>query len=1203
MKNTYQRTQLWLRRCCAPSFKQLFVLALALFSTTLLMGQAANDDCANAIPLTVGDCPANEVAGDTGNATDDGFFSCDATGQNAGLWYSFVAPASGEVLLSVTDGGPGNPEAAVFDGCGGTEVWCNGAPDFSLVSGLTAGSTYFVVVWGDVTAGQGPFTICVDEFVPPTNDFCADAISVPVGADGDCPGNAVTYYNLGATDDGPQSCDGTTNNMGVWFSFVAPASGAVNLQVIDLGPGDPEAAIYDGCGGTSIWCDGTPDDEVVNGLTAGSTYYLLVWGDIGSFQGPFGLCIQEFVPITNDICATATPIPVGANGSCPGAAATYTNLGASDDGPTSSCDGTTGNYGVWFSFVAPASGGISIDIIDLGPGDQEAAIYDGCGGNEVWCESFPSGPEIVGGLIPGATYYLIVWSDGTTLTGSFDMCIEEFMPPPGDNCGNAQDLATLTSPYSSTTSGYSDDEDVSCLNASVDHIFYIDVPSAATLTISTPTDTYDSRHRVAYGGACPGDNEIDCIDDPDNQVTTWINTTGMMQRVYWVQEAFSTTTSGDFTLEWDLVLPPPVPNDDCADAEPIACGETVSGTTLGANIDAIGDCGTEITGPGVWYTFTAGTIPRFYSLSTCNQAGYDTKISVFTGDVCGELTCLAGADDTDGCSGGSTELIFTPSLGRVHYVLVHGFGQEQGAFDLTLDCDVEAIPTGCTDPTATNYDPDALVDDGSCVYAPAPTGNDDCAGAIAVSCGQTVSGSTTGATFDGVGTCGTSNTAPGVWYTVVGNGDLITASTCNQASFDTKISIFTGSCGSLSCLQGDDDDTGCGLTTTESWLSTPGVTYYILIHGFGTAAGDFDLTVTCAPPPAGDDCATATPITVAPPGGCPANAVFGSTIGASDDGPQSPCDGTTNNIGVWYSFTAPASGIVNLNIVEITGNHEAAIYTGCGGASVFCDITPNSELITGLTPGATYYLIVWSDAGLEGDHSVCIEEIIAPDNDNCADAIELSCNTTVTGSTTFASPDAAPTCDGQTVTAPGVWYTFVATTRSVNVNTCGSNFDTKISVYSGGCGGELVCVAGNDDYCGTQSSVSFVPDLGQRYYVLVHGFGSATGSFHLEYDCENPIPRPQGTTPVVTDDGISLFPNPAQDELNVKLNAFPGDKATLSVHNSLGQLMMERRIDQVELPVERLNTSQLQSGLYFLTVDVEGKGRFTKKFMIGSSRP
>jgi hypothetical protein len=131
--------------------------------------------------------------------------------------------------------------------------------------------------------------------------------------------------------------------------------------------------------------------------------------------------------------------------------------------------------------------------------------------------------------------------------------------------------------------------------------------------------------------------------------------------------------------------------------------------------------------------------------------------------------------------------------------------------------------------------------------------NDDCPNAIALACNSTVSGSTTNATIDTEvnGTaCGTFIDAPGVWYIVEGTGGILTASTCNQANYDTKISVFTGSCGSLVCEGGLDDTQGCaGFTTEFTWMSTLGTTYYVLIHGFNGQTGDFDLTVTCEIPP------------------------------------------------------------------------------------------------------------------------------------------------------------------------------------------------------------------------------------------------------------------------------------------------------------------------------------------------------------------
>jgi hypothetical protein len=57
----------------------------------------------------------------------------------------------------------------------------------------------------------------------------------------------------------------------------------------------------------------------------------------------------------------------------------------------------------------------------------------------------------------------------------------------------------------------------------------------------------------------------------------------------------------------------------------------------------------------------------------------------------------------------------------------------------------------------------------------------------------TVEGTTNGATIDGAD-CVTPSTAGDAWYTVVGNGNTMTASTCNQADYDTRISVFCGEC-------------------------------------------------------------------------------------------------------------------------------------------------------------------------------------------------------------------------------------------------------------------------------------------------------------------------------------------------------------------------------------------------------------------------
>ena len=92
---------------------------------------------------------------------------------------------------------------------------------------------------------------------------------------------------------------------------------------------------------------------------------------------------------------------------------------------------------------------------------------------------------------------------------------------------------------------------------------------------------------------------------------------------------------------------------------------------------------------------------------------------------------------------------------------------------------------------------------------------------------------------------GTAVTAPGVWYTFGGTGANINLSTCNMATYDTKISVYsdyTGALSGLTPVAGQDDAPGCvGFTTDLTFLSQASTQYWALVHGFGSAVGNFTL--------------------------------------------------------------------------------------------------------------------------------------------------------------------------------------------------------------------------------------------------------------------------------------------------------------------------------------------------------------------------
>lgn len=122
--------------------------------------------------------------------------------------------------------------------------------------------------------------------------------------------------------------------------------------------------------------------------------------------------------------------------------------------------------------------------------------------------------------------------------------------------------------------------------------------------------------------------------------------------------------------------------------------------------------------------------------------------------------------------------------------------------------------------------------------------NNDCENAEPVSENFAL-GTTLGASIDDdTGVCDVDVSAPGVWYTVRGTGQRITADTCSDSTnFDTKITVYQGSsCSRLSCVEGNDDY--CDLQSSVTWESTVDQEYKILVHGFGSAAGDFRLDIT-----------------------------------------------------------------------------------------------------------------------------------------------------------------------------------------------------------------------------------------------------------------------------------------------------------------------------------------------------------------------
>lgn len=151
----------------------------------------------------------------------------------------------------------------------------------------------------------------------------------------------------------------------------------------------------------------------------------------------------------------------------------------------------------------------------------------------------------------------------------------------------------------------------------------------------------------------------------------------------------------------------------------------------------------------------------------------------------------------------------------------------------------------------------------TCTANPCPIitpGGDNCATAVALAIPSSVQATTTGGTDDDLGAdCPSnfngdpyvgSNTAPDKWYSIVGTGNTIRVSLCSPNTlFDTQIVVYCGPCEALTCVGGNDDafSTGCSFSGTrsiETFCSQAGATYYVVVDGWSTGNGQYELSIT-----------------------------------------------------------------------------------------------------------------------------------------------------------------------------------------------------------------------------------------------------------------------------------------------------------------------------------------------------------------------
>ena len=249
-----------------------------------------NDDCSNALPLQIGDLC---VSGNNLNANFNGPEPMLNLKSRADIWYVFEATTAEEIeILTNADFAD---VVTIYSGTCGvlTEVASNDFGQTLKTSGLTPGENYYLQIAGYFATLEGNVCLAIEE-VDATlaiNDLCNNATQLIV--DGGC----VQGENIAAGFDGPNPSCEIFNAANIWYQFVAPASGGVQLNTgadfihtVAVYSGDCNDLTEFLCLENPVRCEGYIQ---IGGLIGGQTYFM----QIASALNPFGylegdLCVD-----------------------------------------------------------------------------------------------------------------------------------------------------------------------------------------------------------------------------------------------------------------------------------------------------------------------------------------------------------------------------------------------------------------------------------------------------------------------------------------------------------------------------------------------------------------------------------------------------------------------------------------------------------------------------------------------------------------------------------------------------------------------------------------------------------------------------------------------------------------------------------------------------------------------------------------------
>jgi hypothetical protein len=538
-----------------------------------------------------------------------------------------------------------------------------------------------------------------------------------------------------------------------------------------------------------------------------------------------------------------------------------------------------------------------------------------------------------------------------------------------------------------------------------------------------------------------------------------------------------------FLLWMGLRLPleaAPPANDAFANAT--ALGATVPVNTSGTNVDATLETGEPLpvstAVASVWWKWTAPATASF-QVDT-DTSSPDTALGVYTGTAVAALTTIASNDNIS-TSDTDSRVIFNGTSGTTYAIQIMSARVGRGVCRLNIK---QRPPEGSDAfASATDLGQPATANGGGYINA---------------------------ATMEsGEPKIPTGFWNRSLWWKWKAPATGVVEINTVGSGYNTALAIYTGTSVTALTRVAWNNDITTAPTSFQSRVrfpATAGVIYLIQVAGGSSTTGDTLLEIKPGPvPPANDSFAGATNM-----GAIGSTTVTGTNVNATlEVGEPTPVSDQITTQSVWWRWTAPATGQVEVNTTGSAFNTILAVFTGDSVSALnleaFNDDAPGatageSESNFPAVAGQTYYIQVSARTGPNPEGAVTLtlaSGLAGAVNDHFAAAANLgsAATTTVTGTNIGATVEPGEPAPGGT---GSVWWRWTApATGPVEINTLGSDINSRLTIYTGNTLGSLVMMVTNDTAVGVldgsgsppseQSLVRIHAIAGTVYFIQVLG--------------------------------------------------------------------------------------------------------------------